>query len=120
MQTSVFRRPLDSIGCYWRPLEATLRAAARAGTPALVQGLRLLASVCLALYVAFWLQLDNAYWAGASAATVCQTTLGASLRKGWYRTIGTVLGATVIVVITGCFVQSRAAFLVTMALWGAL
>jgi uncharacterized membrane protein YccC len=120
MPTSVFRRPLDSIGCYWRPLEATLRAAAQAGTPALVQGLRLLASVCLALYVAFWLQLDNAYWAGASAAAVCQTTLGASLRKGWYRMLGTVIGAFVIVVVTGCFVQNRLAFLVAIAAWAAL
>jgi uncharacterized membrane protein YccC len=120
MQTSVFRRPLDSIGCYWRPLEATLRAAAQAGTPALVQGLRLLASVCLALYVAFWLQFDNAYWAGASAAAVCQTTLGASLRKGWYRMLGTVTGAFVIVVLTGCFIQNRLAFLVAIAVWAAL
>jgi uncharacterized membrane protein YccC len=92
----------------------------RSFAPALLCGLRLSASVSLALYVAFWLQLDNPYWAGASAAAVCQPTLGASFRKGWYRMIGTVLGASVIVVITGCFVQSRAAFLVSIALWGAV
>jgi len=50
--------------------------------PPLTFGLRLWASVCLALYVAFWLGLDNAYWAGTSAALVCQPHLGASLRKG--------------------------------------
>src|ERR1700733_2234418 len=92
----------------------------RSFAPALLCGLRLSASVSLALYVAFWLQLDNPYWAGASAAAVCQPTLGASFRKGWYRMIGTVLGASVIVVITGCFVQSRASFLVSIALWGAV
>src|SRR6478672_6674909 len=54
-------------------------------------GLRLWASVSLALYIAFWLQLDNAYWAGTSAAIVCQPSLGASLRKGWFRVIGTVV-----------------------------
>ena len=86
----------------------------------LLQGLRLLASVCLALYVAFWLQLDTTYWAGASAAAVCQTTLGASLRKGWYRMLGTVVGACVIVVLTGCFIQNRLAFLVAIAVWAAL
>jgi hypothetical protein len=32
-------------------------------------GLRLRASVCLALYVAFWLELGNAYWAGTLGAT---------------------------------------------------
>jgi uncharacterized membrane protein YccC len=88
--------------------------------PALLCGVRMAASVCLALFVAFWLQLDNAYWAGASAAAVCQPTLGASFRKGWYRMIGTVLGASAIVAVTGCFVQSRAAFLVALALWGAV
>ena len=86
----------------------------------MLQGLRLLASVCLALYVAFWLQLDNAYWAGASAAAVCQTTLGASLRKGWYRMLGTVVGAFVIVVLTGCFIQNRVAFFAAIAMWAAL
>ena len=112
----------------WRPLDIggsklisdRVLVGARACYPALICGVRMAASVCLALYVAFWLQLDNAYWAGASAAAVCQPTLGASLRKGWYRMIGTVIGASVIVGITGCFVQSRVAFLVSIALWGGL
>jgi len=96
-----------------------LRRTAGASIPALIFGLRLSASVCLALYIAFWLQLDGAYWAGTSAGIVCQPSLGASLRKGWFRMIGTVVGATVIVVLTACFIQSRAAFLVALALWGA-
>src|SRR6202051_3454171 len=95
-----------------------LRRTASASIPALIFGLRLSASVCLALYIAFWLQLDGAYWAGTSAGIVCQPSLGASLRKGWFRMIGTVVGATVIVVLTACFIQSRAAFLVALALWG--
>ena len=96
-----------------------LRRTASASIPALIFGLRLSASVCLALYIAFWLQIDGAYWAGTSAGIVCQPSLGASLRKGWFRMIGTVVGATVIVVLTACFIQSRAAFLVALALWGA-
>jgi uncharacterized membrane protein YccC len=52
-------------------VEALANAARATGPPPLF-GLRLWASVCLALYVAFWLELDNAYWAGASAAVVCQ------------------------------------------------
>jgi Fusaric acid resistance protein family len=65
-------------------------------------------SACLALYVAFWLELDNAFWAGTSAAIVCQPQLGASLRKGWYRMVGTLVGAVVIVVLTAWFPQDRA------------
>ena len=72
-------------------------ALSSAGEP-LLFGIRLWASVCLALYVAFWLQLDHPFWAGASAAIGCQPQLGASLRKGWFRMIGTVVGAVTIVV----------------------
>ncbi len=46
--------------------------------------------------------------------------LGASLRKGWFRMIGTVLGATTIVVLTACFPQDRIVFLGLLALWGGL
>jgi len=88
--------------------------------PAVIFGFRLWASVSLALYVAFWLQLDNAYWAGTSAALVCQPHLGASLRKGWFRMIGTFVGAIVIVVLTACFPQDRGLFLTSLALWGGI
>src|SRR6185312_3454006 len=101
------------------PYAARLASAARSATPALLFGLRLWGAVCLALYVAFWLELDNAQWAGTTAAIVCQPHLGASLRKGWFRMIGTVVGAVAIVVLTACFPQDRAAFLVSLALWGA-
>jgi uncharacterized membrane protein YccC len=98
---------------------ARLTAALRAATPALLFGLRLWAAVCLALYIAFWLQLDNAFWAGTSAVVVCQPNLGASLRKGWFRAIGTMVGAVMIVVLTACFVQDRFSFLLCLALWCA-
>src|SRR5438552_18659752 len=100
-------------------LAAVLTNAVRAAGPPLLFGLRLWASVGLALYVAFWLELDNAFWAGTSAAIVCQPHLGASLRKGWYRVIGTVIGAVAIVVLTAWFPQDRAPFLVALALWCA-
>jgi uncharacterized membrane protein YccC len=83
-------------------------------------GVRLWASVCLALFVAFWLELDNPYWAGTSAAIVCQPYLGASLRKSRYRIIGTLVGATMIVVLTAWFPQNRIGFLVGLALWGGV
>src|SRR6266436_6695069 len=98
---------------------ARLRDAARVTGPPLLFGVRLWASVCLALYVAFWLELDNAYWAGTSAAIVCQPRLGASLRNGWFRMIGTVVGAVAIVVLTAGFPQDRRAFLIGLALWAA-
>jgi uncharacterized membrane protein YccC len=90
-----------------------------AAGPPLLFGLRLWASVCLAYYLAFWLELDHAVWAGLSAAIVCQPRLGASLRKAWFRLVGTIVGAVAIVVLTAIFPQQRVAFLVGLALWGA-
>src|SRR6195256_749366 len=92
-------------------LRGLANALADARAP-LLFGVRLWASVCLALFVAFWLQLDDPFWAGTSAAVVCQPQLGASLRKGWFRMIGTLVGETMIVVLTACFPQNRIAFLV--------
>jgi len=93
--------------------------AMRAAGPPLLFGLRLWASVCLALYAAFWLQLDEPYWAAASAAIVCQPQLGASLRKGWFRMVGTLIGAVMCVLLAACFPQDRVLFLGSLALWGA-
>lgn len=88
-------------------------------TPKILFGLRLWIAVCLALYVAFWLELDNAYWAAASAAVVCQPSVGTSLRRGAARMVGTVIGAAAIVALTACFAQDRVAFLLGMAIWGS-
>lgn len=93
--------------------------ALRAAGPSLLFGLRLWASVSLALYIAYWLELDNPFWAGTSAAIVCQPQLGASLRKGWFRLVGTVVGAAISVVLVACFPQDRILFLGCLAVWAS-
>jgi uncharacterized membrane protein YccC len=108
-----------SRGAFTR-LTAALPDVLRAAGPPLLFGIRLWISVCLALYIAFYLELENAYWAGTSAAIVCQPQLGASLRKGWFRLIGTMIGAVLIVVLTAAFPQDRIAFLGLLALWGGV
>jgi len=85
--------------------------------PALLFGARLATAVSLALFLAFYLQLENPSWAGASACTVCQPILGSSLLKGLFRMIGTTIAAFAAVVLTGLFPQNRTAFLLTMLLW---
>ena len=92
----------------------------RVTLPNLAFGVRMAASVSLALFAAFWLELDNAFWAAASAAVVCQPNLGASLRKAWFRLIGTLVGAAMIVGIAALFTQDRVGFLAALALWGAV
>jgi hypothetical protein len=97
----------------------SVAAALSSATPALLFGLRLWAAVCLALYITFWLQLDSPSVAGTTAAVVCQPSLGASLRKGWFRMLGTPTGGVAIVVLTACFPQDRTMFLISLALWAA-
>jgi uncharacterized membrane protein YccC len=111
-------RPIANASAIGRWNAAFAKAAKAA--PPLLFALRLWAAVCLAFFVAFWLELDNPFWAGTPAAIVCQPQLGASLRKGWFRMIGTVIGAAMIVVLTACFPQQRVAFLVLLALWCSL
>ncbi len=94
------------------------RLSARAVGP-LLFALRLWTSVCLALYVAFALQLSEPSWAGTTAALVCQPQLGASLRKGSFRLIGTAVGGLAIVLIAAAFPQSRVGFLTGLAVWSA-
>ena len=110
--------PSDTRQTVWPDLQQLISALWSAA-PAVLFGLRLWVAVCLALYIAFRLELDDPFWAGTSAALVCQPHLGASLRKGWYRMVGTIVGAVAIVVLTACFPQNRVAFLLSLATWGA-
>src|SRR5271157_1348673 len=99
---------------------AALFEALREATPAILFALRLWASVCLAYYVTFALQLSDPTWAVTTAAIVCTPVLGASLRKAFFRMIGTVLGAIGIVIIAALVRQDRIGFLVGLALWCAV
>ena len=74
-------------------------------------GMRLATAVSLALFIAFYLQLDSPSWAGTSAAIVCQPIVGSSLLKGVFRMIGTAVGAVAAVLLTAVFPQDRAGFL---------
>ena len=99
---------------------ASLAQWFRDATPALLFALRLWASVCLTYYVTFALQLSDPTWAVTTAAIVCTPVLGASLRKAFFRMIGTVVGAIGIVIIAALFRQDRIGFLVGLALWCAV
>jgi uncharacterized membrane protein YccC len=99
--------------------EPSLAERLRSLTPAILFGLRMWASVCLALYVAFTLELSEPTWAATTAALICQPVLGASLRKSMFRMIGTVIGAIAIVVLAALCRQDRIAFLVGLAFWCA-
>ena len=119
MRTSAANIAMDS-DLAMRRSEGAVVDPAMVVAPPLVYALRFWGAVSLALFISFWLQCENPAWAGTTAAIVCQPQLGASLRKGWYRMIGTVIGAAMIVVLTALFAQDRVAFLGLLAAWCAL
>ena len=83
-------------------------------------GMRLATAVSLALFTAFYLQLDSPSWACTSAAIVCQPIVGSSLLKGVFRMIGTAVGAVAAVLLMAAFPQDRAGFLFAMLAWASL
>jgi uncharacterized membrane protein YccC len=96
--------------------EAVAKAAQAAGPP-LLYALRLWASVCLALFLAFWLEFAEPGWAGLGAAIASLPILGTSVRKGEYLMISTVVGTLAAVVLAGFFPQDGLANLGLLAVW---
>jgi uncharacterized membrane protein YccC len=99
----------------WIPLSGAIR-----GLPATLYGARIAASASIALYIAFFLQLDQPSWAGTTAVIVAQPVLGAALRKGMFRLIGTLAGAVAAVWLLILFPQSRVGFFLGLAVWCGL
>jgi uncharacterized membrane protein YccC len=85
----------------------------------LLYGVQMTAAVSLALFVAFYLQLDTPSWAGTTAAIVCQPVVGSALLKGAFRLVGTAFGAVAAVLLTAVFPQDRFGFLFGMLVWAA-
>jgi uncharacterized membrane protein YccC len=94
--------------------------AAKRALPAALYGARIAVSASIALYVAFFLQLDQPSWAGTTAVIVAQPVLGAALRKGMFRLIGTLAGAVAAVWLLILFPQSRVGFFLGLAIWCGL
>ncbi|MBE7220127.1 MAG: FUSC family protein, partial [Caulobacteraceae bacterium] len=79
--------------------------------------LRNWAAMMLALYVAFWLQLESASSAATCVAILSLQTRGQALQKAVYRMGGTVLGVIVSIAIAGVFSQTRDLFFLACAVW---
>ncbi|MFY9293799.1 MAG: FUSC family protein [Methylorubrum rhodinum] len=86
----------------------------------LLHGLRVAASILLALAVSYNLALDNGFWSGITAAVTSLPSLGTSLRKGRVRVAGTFVAALVIIAVAAAFPQDRFAFFVSVAIWCGL
>lgn len=74
-------------------------------------------AMCLALTVAYYLSLDEPYWAMTSAAVVSFPTVGGVISKSLGRIAGSLLGATAAMIIAGHTLNDPWMFLFAMAAW---
>jgi len=77
-------------------------------------------AMCLALAVAYWLDLDQPYWAMTSAAVVSFPTVGGVISKSLGRIAGSFVGAIAALIIAGHTLNEPALFILFMAGWLAL
>jgi uncharacterized membrane protein YccC len=70
-----------------------------------------------ALYLAFWLGLDDPYWAMATAFIVAQPLTGAMRSKAVYRGMGTLAGGTMAVILVPTLVNAPVLLSLGLACW---
>ena len=79
--------------------------------------LRIWAAMMLALYAAFWLQLESASSAAVTVGILALQTRGQAYEKAVYRVFATIIGVAASFVIAGLFPQSRGLFVISFAGW---
>lgn len=100
-----------------RLLPAFVRAA---GPFEWVFSLRLFVAGMAALYLALWLGLEDPKWSLMTVYIVGQSMAGMTLAKGFYRFLGTLVGAMMALLLTGLLVSTPAVLLLALSLWMAL
>jgi uncharacterized membrane protein YccC len=79
--------------------------------------LRIWAAMMVALYAAFWLQLESASSAAVTVGILALQTRGQTYQKAVYRVLATIIGVVASFVIAGLFPQTRELFMIGFAGW---
>ena len=100
-------------------VESVRRTVSIAGFPfsAWAFALRTWAAMMVALYAAFWLQLESASSAAVTVGILALQTRGQAYQKAVYRILCTIIGVVASFAIAGLFAQSRELFVVAVAGW---
>jgi uncharacterized membrane protein YccC len=88
--------------------------------PSWAFAVRIWIAVVVALYAAFWLQLDSASSAAVCVGILAFPTRGQALEKAGYRFLATVIGVVASIAIVGTFSQARDLLLLAFAAWVGL
>jgi uncharacterized membrane protein YccC len=70
----------------------------------------------LALYLAFFLQLESPYWAWLTVWIVAQPTPGMVLSKALYRAVGSICGSILGIILIALFAQTPELFVLALSL----
>src|ERR1700676_3802127 len=99
--------------------QSVRRTATIAGFPlsAWAFALRIWAAMTVALYAAFWLQLESASSAAVTVGILALQTRGHAYHKAVYRVLATIVGVVASIVIAALFAQSRSLFVIGFAGW---
>jgi uncharacterized membrane protein YccC len=73
------------------------------------------AAMMVALYAAFWLQLDNAWSAAVTVSILSMQTRGQTYQRAVYWVLAVMIGVVASIVIGGLFPQSRELFVIGLA-----
>src|SRR5258708_7926580 len=100
-------------------VQSVRRPATIAGFPlsAWHFALRVWAAMMVALYAAFWLQLESASSAAVTVGILALQTRGHAYQKAVYRVLATIVGGVVSFVIAALFPQSPSLFMIGFAGW---
>jgi uncharacterized membrane protein YccC len=79
--------------------------------------LRVWSAMIVALYAAFWLQLESASSAAVTVGILALPARGHVYHKAAYRVLATIVGVVASIVIAGLFGQSRSLFVIGFAGW---
>jgi uncharacterized membrane protein YccC len=75
------------------------------------------AAALVALFISFWLGLDEPYWAIMTVFVVAQPDSGLVLAKGFYRLVGTAVGLLVTTALVFGLAQYGELFIAALAAW---
>ena len=84
---------------------------------ALIFSAKTFAAALLALFISFWLGLDEPYWAVMAVFIVAQPDSGLVLAKGFYRLWGTAVGLLVTTALVFTLAQYGELFIAALAVW---
>ena len=88
--------------------------------PSWAFAVRIWIAVVVALYAAFWLQLESASSAAVCVGILAFPTRGQALAKAGYRCFATVIGVAAAIAIVGTLSQARDLLLLAFAAWVGL